>query len=178
MISKRIYMFLSICLILIILLSNISLYFIFHKVAINNELEQLRSKSEQVANALMESEIIDVNELLILSVPIKGMVRIIDENQNSISSIVTSENANLNDKTLTFKEIETSEIKTIDGVQYAVTYDPIIWSDGNVVTLELVKSLEPLQKNIAILKPILTGISLILIISIIPFLVLGKRRYK
>ncbi|MHA6253475.1 hypothetical protein [Oceanobacillus sp. CAU 1775] len=176
--NSLVFKFLTVWLLMIIPLSNTSLYFIFHQVALNNELDQLKSKAEQITQTISNySENMDddqLTQLLRLLVPSNGIIQVIDQRQKSLMTIFRGNNINLTEKA-SFKERATSEIQTRDGVQYAVTNTPIIWRGGEVVTLKLTYKLESLQKNIEILKPILIIISLVLLISITPFIVLGRK---
>ncbi len=78
--------------IIIIIISNISLYFIFNKIAVNNELQQLSSKSEQIVERLKDYdyEFNEVNEILGYLVPSNGMISIVDEKGNRIITVTTS----------------------------------------------------------------------------------------
>lgn len=176
--NKRFFFILIIWLLLVIPLSHTSLYFIFNKVVLDNELEKLNLKSEQVTETIRAyTENMDedrLTELFSVLVPKNGMIQVIDKEQEPVITVVRQLNL-VSIEEPYFTEESTNKLRTIEGIRYAITNTPIIWNDGEVVTLKMVENLESTQKNMEILKPILTVISLTLIISIVPIIFLAKK---
>lgn len=145
---------------------------------LDNELEKLNLKSEQVTETIRAyTENMDedrLTELFSVLVPKNGMIQVIDKEQEPVITVVRQLNL-VSIEEPYFTEESTNKLRTIEGIRYAITNTPIIWNDGEVVTLKMVENLESTQKNMEILKPILTVISLTLIISIVPIIFLAKK---
>lgn len=174
MFTKKIHLFLTIWLLLIIPVINISLYLLFYKITTDDKLDHIRLQAETIAEALKpvmnHTDVSDssVSDILKARLPLNGMMRIVDKDSNVIMT-VTKETELLNAKAM-FNSSQTNEVKSINEVQYAVAHLPMTWKDGNVVTLEVIESLASIQENMRILKLVLIAASLVVFISLLPFI--------
>ncbi|MFS8580795.1 MAG: HAMP domain-containing histidine kinase, partial [Novibacillus thermophilus] len=95
--------------------------------------------------------------------PASGMVRLINEAGESISTV--TKEARLTQIPTTFRTQQGHTFYTMeDGERYVIAYFPTIWADGSVVTLEVTESLAPVQENLHTLRVVLTVSSLLVLI--------------
>jgi len=174
--TKKIHLFLTVWLLLIIPVINISLYFLFYKVTLNNELDRLGLQAKHIAESVtLSTDKNNLAEPFKAHLPVNGMIRVIDKDSNGILT-VTKETELLNIKPV-FNRSQTTDVKLINEVQYAVAYFPMIWKDGNVVTLEVMESLASIQESMRVLKLVLIVASLVVLISLFP-LIFSRKNTK
>src|SRR5690625_1745563 len=133
--KTKIQLFSSLFMLLLIVLVNTSIYFLFYKISSDNELEQLSDQTNAIVEAVHSNPDIPKNELMHPFVPSNGLIRILDESGKDLIPTLT--------KRLVFQELpstystkETREvIKDEHGARIAVIVKPIIWENGEVVTL-------------------------------------------
>src|SRR5699024_4272123 len=139
-IRTKIQLFSSLFMLLLILLINTSIYFLFYHLSANNELEQLEEQTIDIFETLVTYPDIVQVELLKALVPTDGMIRVIAKDGEPIITFTKE-----SEYTSLPKEYMTSEsheiIKRNDGTNVAVVTKPIIWSDGEIVTLQVSKHL-------------------------------------
>lgn len=160
----KIQVYLSVFILIIMLLVNTSVYFLFYKNATESELEQLVAQTELLVERLAKTtDTNEVSELMNAFLPANGMVQVF-ANDGQTLEFKHREDAY---KTLTgkFQSEETHEIlKPERGINVAVVTRPIIWQDGSVVTLQLSNNLVELSNTLTILFYVLLFASLILLI--------------
>ncbi|GED14131.1 sensor histidine kinase [Aneurinibacillus migulanus] len=162
-IRNKIYLFSTVWLLLVLIIINVSIYFLFYKTAANNQLEQLRLQTENIAEAVKPPvDQMNMSGLLRAHLPLNGMIRIVDEMSHPMLTI-TKETAFSNVKAK-FTRAQTAELYSIEGIPYAIVRFPIIWNDGNVVTLEVTESLASIQENMGILLWVLIVASIVVLI--------------
>ncbi|WP_261133449.1 HAMP domain-containing histidine kinase [Bacillus sp. Marseille-Q3570] len=151
-IRKKIHLFSTIFLFIILLLINGTIYYLYNKVTTEGELDRLTHQTETIASALKEEEI-SPRTLLPAFIPNDGMIRII--NQDSHPILAQAKTNELGKSEAIFQDAQTAEVREIAGESYSVVAIPIIWTNGEVVTLEVTESMAGVQANLDILRTIL-----------------------
>lgn len=149
-IRHLIQLFTSVWLLIVLIIVNISIYFLFHHMTIRNELERVSQNVEEIAQNIQPNiEESERSAMLRAFLPADGMIRIVNENGEALVSVVKNpEIANLP------PVFERSQ-KTIRKDEFAIAQHPIIWDNGEVATLEMIESLEPALANLQLLKIVL-----------------------
>lgn len=153
--------------IVLILLVNTSIYFLFYTISANSELDQLSAQVETIVETLNKNPDIAHNELLDAYLPTDGMIRVIQEDGSPFIRTLTkdSQYTSLPKK---YTTTEAHEIfKRDDGTNVAVIAKPIIWSDGQIVTLQVSKHLMALKETMHTLFFVLMIASILMLIPII-----------
>lgn len=158
-IRHLIQLFSSVWLLIVLIIVNISIYLLFNHVTIQDELERVSQNVEEIAKNVQpnisESE---RSALLRAFLPADGMIRIVNENNEAL--ITVAKNTELAKLTPTFQQSQT----TIRKDQFAIAYYPIIWDNGEVVTVEVMESLESTLANLQLLKIVLIIATLLVLI--------------
>src|SRR5690625_759097 len=169
--KTKIQLFSSLFMLLLIVLVNTSIYFLFYKISADNELDQLSDQTNAIVEAVHSNPYIPKNQLLHPFVPANGLIRIIDESGNDLIPTLT--------KRLVFQELpstysvqETQDVtKDQKGSHIAVITKPIIWENGEVVTLQVANYLITLEETMRTLLYVLVAAS---IIMLLPSIIAGN----
>lgn len=164
--KTKIQFFSSLFVLILIVLVNTAIYFLFYKVSANSELEQLNGQADMIVEALNESGDISEEELLKAFLPSEGMIRVIGKDSKSVIPVLTKK-----DEYLQLESVyTTSEFKTINTEvareNVAVVSKPIIWENGDVVTLQVSQHLIVLEENMRILFYVLLVASVVMLLPI------------
>ncbi|HLR62955.1 MAG TPA: HAMP domain-containing histidine kinase [Lentibacillus sp.] len=165
--SVKIRMFSSLFMLVLILLVNTSIYYLFHTISLDSELDDLNRQTNEIVETLNGNPDIPRNELLDAYVPTEGMIRVIDENGNYVIPQKMKKYA--------YRELpsnySTNEIRSVismnDQPDFATVAKPIIWEDGNIVTLQVYKHLTGHASTMETLFYVLVVASLIMLIPTI-----------
>lgn len=162
-IRNKIHLFLTVWLLLISLAINTSIYFLFYKITTNDKLNHVRLQAEHIAGAVKPvTNHMNLSDTLKALLPLNGMIRVVNEDSHSIMTI--TKETEFTELKPTFKNSQTVELKSVNGIQYAIASFPIIWNDGNIVMLEVTESLASTYESMKILKLVLTVASLVVLI--------------
>ncbi len=169
-IRSKIHLYLTVSVLLISILINTAIYFLFYSITTNDKLNHVRLQAENIVEVLKpvtnESNITDI---LNSRLPLNGMIRIINEESSSIITI--TEVTELADSKPKFTNTQTVAIKSVNSKKYAVSSFPMIWNDENIMMLEVTASLESSYESLKILRIVLTMASLI---TLIPSFIAGR----
>ncbi|MBP2079833.1 HAMP domain-containing sensor histidine kinase [Oceanobacillus polygoni] len=173
----KIQLFSSIFMLVLVLLVNTSIYFLFYKIAADSELDQLAVQMDALTEALADNPDItneEAKNLIKAYLPTNGMIRVIDENDREI--ILQTKDGSY--RTLPWEYV-TAEEKTIDsqlnGPDIAIITRPVIWNNGEIVTVQLSNHLNYLQETMKTLFYVLIVAGAIMLIpSIIAGTLLGR----
>ncbi|MEI3614718.1 HAMP domain-containing sensor histidine kinase [Pseudogracilibacillus sp. SO30301A] len=165
--KTKIQLFSSLFMLLFIMLVNTSIYFLFYKISVDNELELLSDQTRTIMETMKENPDIPKTELLRAYLPNNGLIRIIDEKDRELIPIITKQKE--------FRELpsaySTREVKEIvrdeTGSPIAVIRKPIIWENGEIVTLQVANYLFPLEETMRTLLYVLVAASIIMLIPTI-----------
>ncbi|WP_408009277.1 ATP-binding protein [Pseudalkalibacillus sp. A8] len=160
-IRNKIHLFSTIFLFIILLLINGTIYYFFNKVTTEGELDRLTNQTETIASALKEEQVAP-RTLLPAFIPNDGMIRII--NHDSKAVLTQAKTNELRKSEAKFQSSQSAEVHEIAGASYAVVSIPIIWTNGEIVTLEVTESLVGVQANLEILSTILLLATLLAIL--------------
>ncbi len=165
--KTKIQLFSSLFMLLFIMLVNTSIYFLFYKISADNELELLSDQTRTIMETMKENPDVPKNELLRAYLPNNGLIRIIDDKDRELIPVITKQKE--------FRELpsaySTREVKEIvrdeTGSPIAVIRKPVIWEDGEIVTLQVANYLFPLEETMRTLLYVLVAASIIMLIPTI-----------
>jgi len=165
---NRINLYTVVLFIALFIFMNMVVYFLFSRLTINSELEQTYAETEMIVQGVNEA-IPDVpaDVLLRSYVPINGMIRIVTEDGKGTSTVTSPNEQELTQRKVSFHENELTERVAYNGRSYSFVSIPVIWSDGQVVNLQITKSLEPVVENLRILQIVLLIVTIVATIPVI-----------
>lgn len=165
---NKINLYTAFLFIFLILLMNTSIYMVFSNMMIDNELEQVKAETEKTAIDVSKGiKQINPNDLLRAYVPVDGMIEVLSADGNPVATITSNSETALSKKKGEYDAGERSEIITYKNKQYAFSSIPIIWSDGNIVNLQLTNSMDTANEILSVLKIVLVVVTIIAIIPVI-----------
>lgn len=157
--------------ILIITIVSFTIYFTFSKLTYDRELERVELSSQNVVKLIQgTNQNFPVQELLTVSVPTDGMIRIVSET-SIVSMIISGEKAHLMDYPHNYQSGKKLEVIQIGDEKFGFVQLPLIWHDGEVVYFQMIESFQSVQNNLKLLSIVLIFVA---IIAIVPVLVSGK----
>ncbi|MEK3907474.1 HAMP domain-containing sensor histidine kinase [Oceanobacillus sp. FSL W7-1309] len=173
----KIQLFTSLFMLVLVLLVNTSIYFLFYKIAADSDLEQMAVQMDALTETLADNPDISNDEAKMLIkayLPTNGMIRVIDENDRPFI-LQTKSGAY---ETLPWEYV-TTESKTIEtqanGPDVAIITRPVIWNNGEIVTVQLSNHLNHLEETMKTLFYVLIVAGAIMLIpSIIAGTLLGR----
>ncbi|MDQ0255704.1 signal transduction histidine kinase [Evansella vedderi] len=166
-IRTKIQVFSLTLLLVIILILNTAVFYGFSNLLIDNELDQLERQTENIASIIHTAAVSGPTppsaRMLRNYSPSNGMIRII--NEHGETNIVVTQRPELVNLPI---EYLTGQLTTMfereNGEKVAVSYFPLIWEDGSIVTLEVTESLQPMQEVLQLLRIVLWIVSVFILI--------------
>lgn len=162
----------TLLLFVLLTIANSSIYFIFKKTLTDDAIQRLQVESNHIMEGLKQADITSVNgsNLLRAYLPPNGMIRILPKNGDPQLTTVKDQ-PNLQSLPYTYISKEQTTVKKVNNHLYAVTQTPIIWTNGDVVSLEVTESLTDVEHSLRLLRMILLFASLVILLPTI----LGSR---
>ncbi|KMY51532.1 sensor histidine kinase [Peribacillus loiseleuriae] len=153
---------------ILLVVANSSVYFIFKKTMTDNAIERLQVESKNIVEGLKPASNPASNPATLLRayLPPNGMVRILPPKGKPLL-IVIRDQTELNTLPYSYKSFEQTTVENFGNHLYAVSHSPIIWTNGDVVSLEVTEPLEDVEDSLQILKFILFVASLVILIPTI-----------
>ncbi|WP_373895103.1 sensor histidine kinase [Virgibacillus sp. CBA3643] len=171
----KIQLFSSLFMLVLILLVNTSIYYLFYNITADSELEQLSAQTNTIVETLNSNPDIPTSDLLDAYLPTDGMIRVIGEDGNLMIPELKKPGISSD----LAREFSVNEERTIvsqgNAADVAVISKPIIWNNGDVVTLQVSSHLLALEETMTTLFYVLVVASIIMLIpSIIAGTVLSR----
>lgn len=165
--KTKIQLFSSLFMLVLILLVNTSIYFLFYKVAADSELDQLAMQADALNEALANRQDITIEETRDLTqayLPTNGAVHVINESGiKLVQQERPSEYSEVPDIDYSTAESQTI-ISRENGPDIAVITKPIIWNTGEIVTLNVYNHLVHLEETMKTLFYVLVVAGAIMLI--------------
>lgn len=164
--KTKIHLFSTLLMLVILTLTNIGVYFLFEKMAYDTEYKQLQIQSEEMTKSFSKmTEQTDPSTVMFAHMPRDGAIRIFDEMGGLIKSRESA--VGLKDFTPIFKQDARYSIGKYDGVPAMSLRAPIIWTNGEVVELQVIHLLMDVKQSLTMLVLVLAGVTLIAMIPIL-----------
>lgn len=161
--KTKIQLFSSLFMLVLIVLVNASIYILFYKISINNELNNLTDQTNTLVETINENRDIQRNELLRAFLPADGMIRVIDKN-NKVMTTVTKDESYRNLHVQFQAGEKTEVIANSAGKKIGVMYKPIIIDSGEIMTLEVSTHLTTVENTMRTLLYVLVAASILMLI--------------
>ena len=134
----------------------------------DNAIERLQAETSNVTNGLKQTSVtVKQANLLRAYLPPNGMIRILPKSGSPLVVSVTDQTKELQDLPYSYYSNEQTNIKEDDGHLYAISHTPVIWTNGEVVSLEVTEQLADVEQSLQTLKFILLIASLVILIPTI-----------
>lgn len=145
--KTKIHLLTTLLMLVILIATNIGIYFLYEEQAYNIEYKQLQDRADELSSAISQLDVqTNIQQVIRAYLPTDGAVHVYDEH-NSLKMKVQAE-------------------LVMPDVEYIVFEMPAIWTDGTVVQMELMQSVEEIVNTMNLLKIILIIVTLIAAIPI------------
>ncbi|ARI76338.1 sensor histidine kinase [Halobacillus mangrovi] len=165
--TNKIHVFTTVLFVILLILINVTIYFSFKNIMFNTELGQAKQEAEQVLAGVSENQsAAATQDLLRAYVPPGGMLQIVLENNESDATVTAGNEQDLIEQDTQFYQQEITDVRSIDDSPYAFVALPIVWTDGEVASLQMTESMEAEAENLELLRIVLLVVTLLAIIPL------------
>lgn len=166
---NKINLYTSVLFIILLIIMNMFIYYLFSTLTMESELDQAYSEAELVVRGINESiGIIPEDDLLRSYVPSDGMIRVVTEELTGPPPVTSSSEKELATRAVKYYQEEHTESFEYAEQSYSFVSIPVIWENGEVVNLQITKSLE---REVSILKTLRLVLFIVTLAVIIPVLI-------
>ncbi|TGB01384.1 sensor histidine kinase [Halobacillus salinus] len=165
--SNRIHVYTTVLVILLLVLIDTAVYVSFQRSIIQSEVEQTKEEARQALEGVAaEQGGFPVQDLLRAYVPPGGMIEIVLQSGEEAATVTGGSLPELAEEPSTYLEGEVAEVTRIDGTPYAFVALPVVWSDGEVASLQLTETMASEASTLQLLRFVLMIVTLIAIIPL------------
>ena len=172
--KKKIHVFSTLLMFILLVLANILIYFMFGKMSHNTEYEQLIDRAQELTGALSQLETEeDADMVLRAFIPANGAFSIVDSSNKALINVESL--VGLGQVEGHVNPSDTFAIDRFEGTEALSISMPIIWPTGEVVTIRMTQLLTDVEGNMRVLKYVLIGVTAFAMIPItISSMTLGR----
>lgn len=160
---NRIHLYSTMLILVILIILTVIIYYSFSSLAYSTEVDELDSVSEALLSTFNANETVDPSDILRAYMPVSGMIKVTDQEGQSLESVQSPEVA----AQFPGQPEEKSGTIIVDGERFAYTTAPIIWSDGTVADLLIAKSLREVSGNLETLRLVMAAAVLLAMIPVV-----------
>lgn len=165
---QKINLYTAVLFVVLLILMNVSIYLVFSNLMITNELDRAKAETTKIAKDVSANvRHISPGELLRAYVPIDGKIEILKEGQGKGTAVTDESEQRLMTRESSFYHGETSEIITYQQKKYVFVSSPIVWTDGSIVNLQMMKSNQPTEDMLTVLRIVLLVVTIIAMIPVL-----------
>ena len=160
--KTKIHLFSTLLMLVILTLTNVGIYFLFEKMGHQTEYNQLLIRSKELTTSLSKTtEQMDAQAIVDAYIPSNGAINVVGKRK------VTSQSAqDLGKVNFKINPKERYTIGDFNGTQTMSIRVPAIWTNGEVVQIEMVQILEELKGSLRLLKLILFAVTVVAMLPI------------
>lgn len=163
--KTKIHLFSTLLMLVILAVTNVGIYTLFEKMAHDTEYKQLLIRSTEVATSLSKmTDQMNAGTVVRAHLPPNGAIRVVDDKGEP--KVMTEFEFGLGKGNFDINPKERYTIGDFNGTQTMFIRVPIIWTDGEVVQLEMIQVLEDLKNNLGLLQLVLIGMTIVAMIPI------------
>ena len=173
--QTRIQLSTTVVLIVLLLITNTSIYFIFKNTAISSEQDRLVNTSSHIVKELNTNTKASMEQVLQAYVINDGMIRIIDSANKPIIQQTMTEGTDYRNIISTYNNNQFEEVVSYKDSNFVMVSIPTIYENGEIVNLQVFENVDALYGNIDDLKwVIIFATSIVIIILFVTSGFLGR----
>ncbi|CAM3530022.1 MULTISPECIES: sensor histidine kinase [Saccharibacillus] len=183
--KSKIYLYSSVLFAALLAAACISIYLLFEKMSLDAESHRFEMEAELTAERISESASRTApDDLLRAYAPADGMLRVVEPDGTSLARPVTaSEDTQLSERLSSepyaYTAAHAAERLRSGGEGYIRVSVPVIWSDGEVLSVQISRSIADIEDRFNVLKTVLVIVALLALIpAILASTVLANRIVK
>lgn len=170
--QNKIHTYTSLLLAVLLVAIHFSVYFLFSQLSINSRKDQVEATAENIIRGIQRAPVsVAAEDLFRAYVPLDGMLRLMNSKGDLLSPITSSSEQSLSLIKGAYDETRQVRMITHEDNRYILVSVPMIWSNGEVVNLQVTESLQPTMQTLQVLKIVLVAVTGI---ALIPVVISGK----
>ncbi|AHC19180.1 sensor histidine kinase [Paenibacillus polymyxa] len=151
---------------------HFSVYFLFSQLSIDSRKDQVEAAAENIVRGIQRAPVsVAAEDLLRAYVPLDGMLRLMKPEGDFLPPITSSSEQSLSLMKGVFDETRQVRMITYESNRYILVSLPMIWTNGEVVNLQVTESLQPTMQTLQVLRIVLVAVTGI---ALIPVVVSGR----
>ncbi|MEK5375947.1 sensor histidine kinase [Paenibacillus sp. FSL P2-0173] len=170
--QNKIHTYTSLLFAVLLVAINFSIYFLFSQFSIDNRKDQVEAAAENIVRGIQRAPVsVAAEDLLRAYVPLDGMLRLMKPEGDFLPPITSSSEQSLSLMKGVFDETRQVCMITYESNRYILVSLPMIWTNGEVVNLQVTESLQPTMQTLQVLRIVLVAVTGI---ALIPVVVSGR----
>ena len=170
--QNKIHTYTSLLFAVLLVAINFSIYFLFSQLSIDSRKDQVEAAAENIVRGIQRAPVsVAAEDLLRAYVPLDGMLRLMKPEGDFLPPITSSSEQSLSLMKGVFDETRQVRMITYESKHYILVSLPMIWTNGEVVNLQVTESLQPTMQTLQVLRIVLVAVTGI---ALIPVVVSGR----
>ncbi|KAF6632813.1 HAMP domain-containing histidine kinase [Paenibacillus sp. EKM208P] len=170
--QNKIHTYTSLLFGILLVAINFSVYFLFSQLSIDSRKDQVEATAENMIRGIQRAPVsVAAEDLLRAYVPLDGMLRLMKPEGDFLPPITSSSEQSLSLMKGVFDETRQVRMITYESNRYILVSLPMIWTNGEVVNLQVIESLQPTMQTLQVLRIVLVAVTGI---ALIPVVVSGR----
>ncbi|QNR68849.1 HAMP domain-containing histidine kinase [Paenibacillus peoriae] len=170
--QNKIHTYTSLLFAVLLVAINFSIYFLFSQLSIDSRKDQVEAAAENMIRGIQRASVsVAAEDLLRAYVPLDGMLRLMRPEGDFLPPITSSSEQSLSLMKGVFDETRQVRMITYESNRYILVSVPMIWTNGEVVNLQVTESLQPTMQTLQVLRIVLVAVTGI---ALIPVVVSGR----
>lgn len=170
--GSKIHLYSSVLFAVLLIIMNVSVYTVFSQQIMQHEMQRAEAEGYQAATSMRDAaEMIPAEDLLRSFVPVSGMIRIVREQGVEPAPVTSLSEAALSDWRPAYSTTSVMQMHDFEGKRYISVSVPVIWTNGEIMNVQLTESMEATMNTLYMLRMVLLAVT---VISLIPVLLSGR----
>ncbi|KAF6619246.1 MULTISPECIES: sensor histidine kinase [Paenibacillus] len=166
--QNKIHTYTSLLFGVLLVVINFLVYFLFSQLSIDSRKNQVEAAAENMIHGIQRAPVsVATEDLLRAYVPLDGMLRLMRPEGDFLAPITSSSEQSLSLVKGVFNETRQVRIITYESNRYIYVSVPMIWSNGEVVNLQVTESLQPTMQTLQVLRIVLIAVTGIAFIPVV-----------
>ncbi|MFB9278364.1 sensor histidine kinase [Cohnella cellulosilytica] len=167
--KNKIHLYSSLLFAVLLILMNALIYLLFDRMSLGSEMKQAETEAAAIAEGIRRNAAgFPVRDLLRAYVPADGMLRIVaQEDGIDYPPVTSSSQSKLSKLDTRFYPEKIKQAIPYAGEKYALVSLPVIWNDGSVVNVQVVRSLRETTDNLQSLRIVLIAVTVLALVPVV-----------
>lgn len=166
--SSRIHLYSSVLMAVILIVMNISVYYVFSRLTVDNQISLTKAEATQISVNMVEAaKSAPLADLQRSYVPAGGGIKVLMPDNSSPEPLTAAPGVELDGFDEPYDTQEQTRVIESKGVKYAFASIPVIWPDGSVNNIQLARTLAPTMDILKALRLVLVAVTAIGLIPIV-----------
>lgn len=165
---QKINLYTTVLFIALLVFMNVTVYFLFKNLIIDVETQEAALEFQNIQYGVTSGmNTMAVDELLRAYLPIDGALQIVLPDQTAAALVTSIDEQHVSDLIPYYYREGFTDLMLIGDTNYYFQSVPIIWTDGSIANLQMLKSVQNAFDQIIILRFVLIAVTLIATIPIV-----------